>query len=383
VSLLLAAVALFVATALTLLAPSARASAGCDRFASPSGSDTGTGTFQSPFRTVQELVDSLGPGTTGCLMAGTYNGSVRMANGGAPGAPATLTAAPGQAATVVGQIKIAKGANYLTVSGLSLDGRNAQHLQSPMIDANHVTFSYDDVTDDHTGICFGLGSPTWGWATGTLITHDRVHDCGQMTPGDNYQHGFYIGAATNTTIEWSLIYDNAARGIQLYPDAQYTTIDHNIIDDNGEGIIVSGEGGQASSHTNIYDNILSNARLRHDVESWWPVGNPVGVDNVVHDNCVWGGREGTIDTSGGGLRASNNLKINPQYVSAKGHDYEMSPNSRCLALVGDVQAAVDGTTPVVAAPVAQDATRKWLLRAHEARRKHHKRRHRHHRPVKH
>ena len=351
--------------------------------ASPSGSDTGTGTFQSPFGTVQELVDSLGPGTTGCLMAGTYNGSVRMANGGEPGAPATLTAAPGQAATVVGQIKIAKGANYLTVSGLSLDGRNAQHLQSPMIDANHVTFSYDDVTDNHTGICFGLGSPTWGWATGTLITHDRVHDCGQMTPGDNYQHGFYIGAATNTTIEWSLIYDNAARGIQLYPDAQYTTIDHNIIDGNGEGIIVSGEGGQASSHTNIYDNILSNARLRHDVESWWPVGNPVGVDNVVHDNCVWGGREGTIDTSGGGLRASNNLKINPQYVSARGHDYEMSPDSPCLALVGDVQAAVDGTTPVVAAPVAQDATRKWLLRAHEAGRKHHKRRHRHHRPVKH
>ena len=379
---------LLLAVAGILLAGSARASAGCDLFASPQGSDSGAGTYPSPFRTVQKVVDSLGAGQTGCLLSGSYYGNVRIAKGGRPGAPATLTAAPGQAATVVGRMEIVEGANYVTVSGLTLDGRNAQHLQSPMIDSNHDTFSYDDVTDQQTGICFGLGSPTWGWATGTLITHSRVHDCGQMTPGDNYQHGFYIGAATDTRIEWNLIYNNAARGIQLYPDAQYTTIDHNIIDGNGEGIIVSGEGGQASSHTNIYDNVLSNARTRHDVESWWPVGNPIGVDNVVHDNCIWGGRQGGIDTSGGGLSASSNLKINPQYVAGKTHDYEMSANSPCLALVGDVQAAVDGTTPVVAAPSARDATKKWLMHAHAAARKrshkhkHHKRR-RHHRATAH
>ena len=162
----------------------------------------------------------------------------------------------------------------------------------------------------------------------------------------NAQHGLYIGAATDTTIEWSLIYGNADRGIQLYPDAQHTTIDHNIIDDNGEGIIISGAGGVASSYTNIYDNILSNADVRHDVESYWPPGNPVGVDNTVHNNCVWGGREGTIDTSSGGYTASNNLTVDPKFVNAAAHDYEMSPTSSCLALVGDVQAAVDGTAPV-------------------------------------
>ena len=120
---------------------------------------------------------------------------------------------------------------------------------------------------------------------------------------------------------------------------------------------------------------------RHDVESWWPVGNPVGVDNVVHNNCVWGGRQGTIDTSDGGLRASDNLTINPQYVSTKSHNYEMSTNSPCLALVGNIQAAVDGTTPVVAAPVARDATKRALMRArrHSRRRRHHHR----HRAVAH
>ena len=102
-------------------------------------------------------------------------------------------------------------------------------------------------------------------------------------------------------------------GIQLYPEADYTTIDHNIIDSNGTGIIISGTDGVASSHSNIYDNVLSNATQRHDVESWWPAGSPVGVGNSVDNNCVWGGREGTIDTSGGGFTAQNNIDVNPQY----------------------------------------------------------------------
>ncbi len=207
----------------------------CNRIAAPYGSDAARGTLRRPFRTVQRLVNALRPGQIGCLLAGTYVGDVRIGKGGARGARITLAAYPGQNAKIVGRLAIMRGADYLTVRHLSLDGVNAERLPSPMIDGNHDTFSHDDVTDDHTGICFEIGSPTWGWATGTLITHSRVHDCGQMTRGDNYQHGFYIEAATDTRIAWSLIYDNAARGIQLYPDAQYTTIDHNIIDDNGEG----------------------------------------------------------------------------------------------------------------------------------------------------
>ena len=334
----------------------------CSRYAAPWGSDRARGAPAAPFRTVQRLVRSLRPGRTGCLRAGSYAGPVSIARGGRPGARITLAAYPGETATIVGRLEIVEGANYVTVNGLRLDGANPDRLPSPMVDANHVTFSYDDVTNDHTGICFGIGSASWGWATGTLITHDRVYDCGQL-PATNYQHGFYIGAATDTTIEWSLIYGNAARGIQLYPDAQRTTIDHNIIDDNGEGIIISGDAGMASSHTDVYDNILSNANVRHDVESYWPPGNPLGVDNVVRDNCVWGGREGTIDRAMGGFTAKANLHINPGYVDGAAHDYEMSATSRCLALVGDVQAAVDGAEPVQPEPNTILATLRALAQA--------------------
>jgi Right handed beta helix region len=330
----------------------------CNLVASPSGSDSAPGSVAAPFQTAQKLASSLTAGETGCLEAGTYSENVTFRNGGTAGAPITLTSYPGQTATIVGRVYVAEGANYTTVTGLDLDGSNPGLLESPTIDANDVTFSYDDVTNDHTGICFGIGSATWGWATDTLITHDRVHDCGQL-PATNLQHAFYIGGATDTTIEWNLIYANADRGIQLYPEALGTTVDHNIIDDNGEGILISGAEGVASSDTDVYDNIISNANQRHDVESYWPAGNPVGVGNVVHDNCVWGGVEGTIDTSSGGYTASDNLTVDPEFVNAAAHDYEMSPTSPCLALVGDVQAAVErparvqlpaGATPPVSPP---------------------------------
>ncbi len=352
------------AAASSLPLGSAITTATCSLVTAPSGSDSASGTATAPFQTVQKLVNSLGRGQTGCVEQGTYDEDVRIARGGSAGTPVTLTSYPGQTATIVGRMQVVEGANYVTVSDLDLNGENPTRGESPVIDANHVTFSYDDVTNDHTGICFGIGSTTWGWATDTLITHDQIHDCGQL-PQDNLQHGLYIGAATNTTIEWSLIYDNAARGIQLYPDAQHTTIAHNIIVGNGEGILISGANGAASSYTNIEDNILSGATVRHDVESYWPPGNPVGVGNSVHNNCFWGGREGTIGSTYG-FTAAHNLTANPQYINATAHNYELRATSPCLLMSGDPQAAVDGTAPVQPTAAAMMATRRLL--AHDARR---------------
>jgi parallel beta-helix repeat protein len=367
-SILLACVAV-VCMAAVPAAATGQGETACWLVASPTGSDSAPGTFAAPFRTAQKLVSSLHAGQTGCLEGGTYDEDVTFRDPGT-----TLIADPGQTATIVGRVYVAEGANDTTVTGLDLNGQNAGQQLSPMVDANQVTFSYDDVTNDHTGTCFGIGSATWGWATGTVITHDRVHGCGQEVPGDNYQHGFYIGGATDTTIEWNLIYGNAARGIQLYPDAENTTIDHNIISGNGEGILIGGEGGAASSNTNVYDNVISDATTRHDVESYWPAGNPVGVDNSVHDNCLWGGREGTLSIGEGGATASHNLDANPQFVDAKAGDYELNPTSPCLAIVGDVQAAIDGTTPQH--PVMSRTEALGRVLAHTDRHRRHRQKHR-------
>jgi len=368
---------LLVLAALFAVVTSAGAAVSCDLVASPGGSDAASGSASAPFATAQHLVDSLQPGQTGCLRAGTYNEDVEVSNGGNAGAPVTLTAYPGESAAIVGRFWIAQGANYVTVTGLGLDGKNADNLPSPTVNSNNDTFSYDDVTDEHTAICFNLGSDTYGVANNTLITHSRIHDCG-ILPAANHNHGIYIVDANYTRIEWNLIYDNADRGVQLYPNAQYTTVDHNVIDSNGEGIIFSGDGGEASDHASVYDNLLTNAKIRYDAESWYPSGNPLGIGNSLHDNCVWGGAEGTIDSSGGGFTALSNKIANPDYVDAANHDYHLKPGSPCLALTGDIAAAVDGAPNTIASSARSHKRRAHIALVGRNHRRH-GRRHRHHR----
>jgi len=341
-----AAIAAAVAT-LLIISATASAAATCSLVASPTGSDAASGSVSAPFHTAQKLVDSLAPGQVGCLRGGNYSEDVEFSRGGEMGSPVTLTSYPGETATITGRLWIAKGANDVTVTGLHLVGVNSANLPSPTVNADDATFSYDDVTDEHTGICFAVGD-SWGSATNTLITHSRIHGCGVL-PAENHDHGIYVADATGTRIEWNLIYDNADRGVQLYPDAQNTTIDHNVIADNGEGILFSGDDGSASNNASVYANVVSGSIVRHDVESYYPSGNPVGTGNVVHDNCLWGGAEGTIDTSAGGFTAEHNVVANPEYVSAATHDYRLASTSPCLAVTGDIAAAVDGS-PTTSGP---------------------------------
>lgn len=101
-------------------------------------------------------MNSLRPGQTGCLRAGTYYGDVRFPRGGRAGTPITLMSAPGESATIVGRIWIPKGSDHVRVTGLHLDGRNAADLPSPGVNSADDGFVNDDVTNHHTGICFEL-----------------------------------------------------------------------------------------------------------------------------------------------------------------------------------------------------------------------------------
>lgn len=325
-------------TTIGVSATGASAKSACDLVASPTGSDAATGSITAPFRTAQKLVNSLGPGETGCLRAGTYDENVTMRSPGV-----VLTGYPGETATIVGRFW-ADG-NRDTISGLNLDGVNAERLPSPSITADQVTFSDDDVTNDHTAICFDVGSETWGVAHDTTITRDRIHDCGVL-PRENHHHGIYVQAAYRTDIEWNLIYDNADRGIQLYPDAQDTTIAHNVINGNGEALDISGADGQASDNSNIYDNLLTNSRARYDVSSWYPSGNPIGYGNRVHNNCIGGGALGAIDSGDGGFQAYDNTLATPRYLDAARGDFSIPASSVCMSLAGDVAAVVAGSETI-------------------------------------
>jgi len=306
--------------------------------ASNDGSDDAPGTLEQPFETAQKLVSSLQPGMTGCLRAGTYLGSgADQVNIGTPNV--TLTSYPGERATVKTLLWVEQTGDGVTVSNLDLDGRNKRGLPSPIINGDDITFTGNDITNHHTGICVSIGTAdTYGRAHRAVIENNRIHDCGNL-PSTNYDHGIYVNSADDTVIRNNWIYDNADRGIQLYPDAQGTLVTGNVIDGNGEGVIFGGSDKTASSNNIVEHNVITNSRLRDNVESSW--GGPIGTGNIARNNCVGGGAYD--DGDGGilagpdgklGFRASGNTLAVPDFADAAADDFSIDPASACGKILG-------------------------------------------------
>ena len=316
----------------------ARGDVVCSRFASTSGSNSNPGTAAAPYRTVQYLVGRLGPGDVGCLIEGTFSENVSFSVGGQPSAPVTLTSAPGGRATIRGLLAISNSANDVVISNLVLNGRNTSATPSPQVNGDRVVFRGNEVTNEHSAICFALGGTfeQYGRAIDTVIDGNRIHDCGRL-PATNHDHGIYLDGTRNARLTNNVIYDNADYGIHLYPDADGSYIAHNIVDGNGEGLIFAGEAGggeyatdYASDGNTVEWNIFTNSTIRANVESWW--GGPVGTGNVLRSNCVWNGKGGNIDSSEGGFTASANLVVNPVYVDRAAKNFALASGSPCSAM---------------------------------------------------
>ena len=282
-----AAVASVAVAAVTACSPAA---VSCDKVAAPSGSDSAPGSVASPYRTPQKLADSLAPGQTGCLRDGLYEQDVKVAKGGAVGAPVTITSYPGERATLKGRLRVTDSANFVTIESLNLDGRDAGDLPSPSVYGDDVVFRDNDITDHHTGICFLLGSNDYGRAKRTTIERNRIHDCGVL-PAQNHHHGIYIEPADDTRVLNNWIYDNADRGVQMFPDSQGGYIAGNVIDGNGQDVSFARE----SANNVVEHNVISNAVLRWNIEDW----ELSGAGNVARGNCVWTTRTDLYNRQGG------------------------------------------------------------------------------------
>ena len=299
--------------------------------AAPSAARGGCSKTAASGESVAALVASLQPGETGCLV-GTFHEDVGIHRGGAPGAPITLTSAPGQEAALVGRLWISDSANDLVVSNLKLDGRNAARLPSPTINGDRISFVGNDVTNGHTAICFIVGhAGRYGTAVDTLIEANRIHDCGTL-PATNHEHGIYVESSRGLRVLDNLIYDNADRGIQFYPDAQNSLVQGNIIDGNGQGILFSGNAGLVSNGNRVVGNVISNSVLRYNVESWYPEGNPIGEGNIAAANCIWKGRRGNVSEEWG-FRADGNVVADPQFANRDAKDFRLDPAGACARLV--------------------------------------------------
>lgn len=298
----------------------------CDVVAAPDGDDSRTGSAGDPVRSVRQVMNLLASGGVGCLRAGRWREDVKVTRDAI-----TLRSFPGERATIAGRLWITRKAVGARITDLALDGRSPSGLPSPTVNGSRATFARNDVTNHRTGICFVLGSPEYGRPRGTTLSRNRIHGCGRL-PSRNQDHGVYVARADDTRIVDNVIFDNADRGVQLYPNAARTTVSGNIIHGNGVGLIFSGAGGETSSRTTVTGNVVAASRIRADVESYYPPGTPRGRANVVRGNCIFGGRRGAIDGAAGGFSAFDNVESDPRLVAPSRGDFRLRPGSPCAAV---------------------------------------------------
>ena len=322
-----------------------RLSVSCTRYAAPGGRDRNRGTKRNPFRTAQRLADSLRAGQTGCLRGGLYDqvqdGYVlRVGRGGAPGEAVTIRGYPGERARLKGIVTVPAGSNHVRLSYIGIRGTG--RANTVKIYARRVVVQNSNISNRGRGeSCMILGSTSgYGRARGVIVRRNRFHDCGD--PGnDNKDHAVYVSNSLNARIVGNVFWRTAAYAVHLYPNARGTRVAHNVIDggrpSNRGGILFGGDSEFASSGNVVEQNVVAYARTSNITSNW---DGLVGRRNVARRNCLWGARDGNIDSSNGGFRRGDNRVARPRFVDRWERDYRLRPASRCRSVVGYDAAAL-------------------------------------------
>jgi parallel beta-helix repeat protein len=272
----------------------ALAVAATSRYVSTGGSDSSDGSQAHPWRSLQHAADVATAGTTVQVSAGSYSG-FRISRSGASGSPIVFQPASGAAVTVAGgpsgdTIQIAGGADYVTISGLTVTGAaSGQHAGINVFDgSDRISIDHNLVRDNSA---FGIdvsgstnvsvtdneirgnavGLQINRSASGDLIARNRVHDQNKMMINDSAPGNDTGAVAINflhTTgpllATGNVIYANRAAshdytwdgsGFEIY-GASGITMQNNTLYNNATVL----ETGQSSS-----DGGCNNNRFDHNI----------------------------------------------------------------------------------------------------------------------
>lgn len=277
------------------------------------------GSAAAPFRTVGKLLAALSSGQTGCLQEGTYVENVTFPKGGSGSAPITLAAAPGVHAVLKGVLTVPDTTDNIAITGLVLDGASAAKSPSPLIRGDRVALRGNEITNAGAD-CITLGDQMSGTAKAAIIEGNRIHGCASGVVGR---------VAESSLVANNFIFDNTGDGVALFPNGDSFTIEHNIIDGNGHGVLFGSDGVLVSINDNVRFNVISNSTVGFNVYSAFPAA--VGTGNNANQNCLWMGKKGDVAMPLKGFSTKDNVIADPMYVDRAAKNFALAPGSACAA----------------------------------------------------
>jgi nitrous oxidase accessory protein NosD len=227
------------------------------------------------------------------------------------------------------------GARGARIAGVRLTSHDPEFSIPLKVQADGVKVLGNDISATRSISCVLVGSSRI--VSGLLIEGNRIHNCGRTGKHD---HLLYLTQSRGAIIRRNLLVDNPGGwAVHLYPNADGTLVERNVIDSNEGGVIFAGSGGGATSDGNVVRaNVITNSSPRWNVESSWS-GGPSGQGNSASQNCLFSTGRGAPSGLGftNGFQASGNVVANaPVYVDREAGDYRLRRGSKCAALAGRV-----------------------------------------------
>jgi hypothetical protein len=299
-------------------------SSGTAFYVAPGGSDSGTGSSASPWRTVQKALSTLAPGQIAYVRAGVYAENLQLSRAGTAASPITIRNYPGETAVLRPAasspsypLRLAPSAANVRIQGFVIENAIGSSTTNIYVDgADRIEISDCEVRfSQRQGIFVEPSS------TEVQILRNRIHDNGNLTNAQQ-DHGIYIEGVDHL-IAGNVIRDQPhGFGIQIYPQAsRVTAVSNTIVANALGGIVVGSDGGTVAADTLIVNNVLvGNA---YGIVTYW--GGSVGSGNRARSNLAWNNSSGNF--SGSGIAYSGNTVADPFFLDYAGRDLRLGAGS--------------------------------------------------------
>ena len=285
-------------------------------YVSPTGNDSGPGTQQSPWLTLQNAANEVVAGDTVIVEPGNYAGfalGYENPQTGTASAPITWQAQPGAVIDARNPYTAdgidLESASYINVEGFTVDNTSGTITRAGIRAVNDTNVLIENNTAENCG--------QWAIFSGFSNNLDIVDN---VASGSTVQHGIYVSnTCSNPAIIGNTVFGNNESGIELNGDASEggtgiitgALIEDNIIYDNGAagGSAINCDGVQNSEILNnlMYGNQAGGIAL------FQTDGGGPSINNIVADNTIVSPSNGRFDLNiqdVSGISVYNNIFYN-------------------------------------------------------------------------